>query len=406
MLKSFYTAFLYAIDNIRNNFFHTLLSVIGITIGVSALIIILSMIDGLQAYAEDQISSTTSVKVVEVSSVTMQSVDGVSIPKEDTVLLTDQIHEDLLSAIEVPYSSYRVSEVAKQVSVEDQQIGALVYYADSGYADYYPLAHGTTLFDGSDSNGNGQTAVISTALAERIGGELFEPDNVIGKNLAIDNVTYNIIGIVEGLSPNPEILIPVQSIPAEKLQTHPPYIAIEAGSVEDVSVVKQSLELWRNSSPYTEDDIRIFSQDSRVEQATQGFMLFRIIMGLIVGISVIVGGIGVMNVLLISVTQRTKEIGVRKAVGSRKKDIYVQFLSESMVISLFGTLVGVVIGILIALAVSPIVHQIVEIPFSPAFSMVTIALITLFSLLIGMLFGTFPAYKASQLSPIDALRRE
>src|SRR6056297_109274 len=200
MLKSFYTAVLYAIDNIRTNFFHTLLSVIGITIGVSALIIILSMIDGLQAYAEDQISSTTSVKVVEVSSVTMQSVDGVSIPKEDTVLLTDQIHEDLLSAIEVPYSTYRVSEVAKQVSVEEQQIGALIYYADSGYADYYPLAHGTPLFDGSDSNGNGQTAVISTALAERIRGELFEPDNVIGKNLDIDNVTYNIIGIVEGLS--------------------------------------------------------------------------------------------------------------------------------------------------------------------------------------------------------------
>jgi putative ABC transport system permease protein len=135
-------------------------------------------------------------------------------------------------------------------------------------------------------------------------------------------------------------------------------------------------------------------------------MLFRIIMGLIVGISVIVGGIGVMNVLLISVTQRTNEIGLRKAVGSRKSDIYVQFLSESMVVSLFGTVVGIIIGILASLAVVPIVHQIVEIPFSPAFSLLTITVITIFSLLIGVLFGTYPAYKASQLSPIDALRRE
>lgn len=406
MLKSFYTAVLYAIDNIRTNFFHTLLSVIGITIGVSALIIILSMIDGLQAYAEDQISSTTSVKVVEVSSVTMLSVDGVSVPKENPVVLTDQIHNDLLSGISVPYTSYRVSEVAMQVSVEGQQAGALVYYADEGYAEYYPRVHGSPLFDNSGTNPKGQSAVVSTGLAERMGGESFDPDHILGKALDIDGTSYTITGIVEGLSPNPEILLSIYTIPTEKLKDHPPYIAIEAGSVEDVPVVKNSVERWRDTTLFTEDDIRIFSQDYRVDQATQGFMLFRIIMGLIVGISVIVGGIGVMNVLLISVTQRTKEIGVRKAVGSRKKDIYVQFLSESMVVSLFGTLIGIMVGILIALAVAPIVHQVIDVPFSPAFSFVTISVITLFSLLIGILFGTFPAYKASQLSPIDALRRE
>ena len=129
-------------------------------------------------------------------------------------------------------------------------------------------------------------------------------------------------------------------------------------------------------------------------------------MGLIVGISVIVGGIGVMNVLLISVTQRTNEIGLRKAVGSRKSDIYVQFLSESMVVSLFGTVVGIIIGILVSLAIVPIVHNIIDIEFSPAFSLLTISVITILSLMIGVLFGTFPAYKASQLNPIDALRRE
>jgi putative ABC transport system permease protein len=327
MLKSFFSAVLYAIENIRTNFFHTLLSVVGITIGVSALIIILSMIDGLELYAEDQISSTTSVKVVEVSSVTTLSVDGVSVPKENPVVLTDQIHNDLLSEISVPHTSYRVSEVAMQVSVEGQQAGALVYYADEGYSAYYPHVHGAPLSNDLPVEDEKRTSVISVVLAERIGGESFDLDHIIGKALDIDGTSYTITGIVEGLSPNPEILLPIHSIPAEKLQDHPPYIAIEAGSVEDVPAVRSSVEDWRNSSSYSEDDIRIFSQDYRVDQATQGFMLFRIVMGLIVGISVVVGGVGVMNVLLISVTQRTKEIGVRKAVGSRKRDIYVQFLS-------------------------------------------------------------------------------
>jgi putative ABC transport system permease protein len=406
MLKSFQTAILYALENIRSNFFHTLLSVIGITIGVSALIIILSMIDGLEMYAEDQISNTTSVKVVEVSTVTMKSVDGVPIPKDNPVILTEQIHEDIISGITVPFTAYRVAEMAMQVSIENQDIGALVYYADRGYAGYYSQAHGAPLFNDKNKNKENPGAVISTVLAKRIAGDSYDSHNIIGKNLSVENISYNIVGIVEGLSPNPEILLSIHNQPIENLQNHPPYMAIEAGSVEDVPAVKKSVQEWRESSSFTEEDIQILSQDYRVDQATQGFMLFRIIMGLIVGISVIVGGIGVMNVLLISVTQRTKEIGIRKAVGSRKKDIYVQFLSESMVISLFGTLVGVVIGILVSIAMSPIVHQIIDVPFRPAFSLLTITVITLFSLLIGILFGTFPAYKASQLSPIDALRRE
>jgi len=406
MLKTFYTALLYAIENIRTNFFHTLLSVIGITIGVSALIIILSMIDGLEEYAQDQISTTTSVKVVEVTSVTTKTIDGVSIRKEQPVILTQQIHQELISEIDIPFSTYRVSEVARQISVGDQQIGSLVYYSDPGYSDKYIKESGTHLFETDLNQAGNQVAVVDTILTKRIAGESFRPEDILGNQVTLDDMSFEIIGIVQGFSQNPEVLVPIEFMKGRELLNHPPFIAIEADDVADVPIIKNTVQEWLATSPFTSNDIRIFSQDSRVNQATQGFTLFRIIMGLIVGISVIVGGIGVMNVLLISVTQRTKEIGIRKAVGSRKKDIYVQFLSESMVISLFGTLVGVVVGILASLAVVPIVHQIIEVPFSPAFSFLTIAAITLFSLLIGILFGTFPAYKASQLSPIDALRRE
>jgi putative ABC transport system permease protein len=403
-LRTLYNSLLYAIENIRTNFFHTLLSVIGITIGVSALIIILSMIDGLEKYAEDQISSTTSLKVVEVSSRTMESVDGITIRKETPSILTNEIHQELISNVNVPYSTYRVSEVARQISLGEHQIGALVYYSDPGYADYYRLKYGSHLFD---LNAAGrQVAVADTVLAKRIAGESVQPEAIVGTEISVDDKRFEIIGIVEGFSQNPELLIPIDFLTGQELLNNPPFIAIEANDVANVPMVKNAVQEWLAASPFTADDIRVSSQDSRANQATQGFMLFRIIMGLIVGISVIVGGIGVMNVLLISVTQRTKEIGVRKAVGSRKKDIYVQFLSESMVVSLFGTTVGIVFGILASLAITPIVHQITEVPFSPAFSLVTVMVITIFSLVIGVLFGTFPAYKASQLNPIDALRRE
>lgn len=259
MLKSFYTSLHYAIDNIWSNFFHTLLSVIGITIGVSALIVILSMIDGLEKYAEDQISSTTAIKIVEISSRTAVELDGISIRKDEPVILTEQNHVDLISKLDVPHTSFRVSQMGGQVSVNDEDVGALIYFSDAGYANKYELEHGTQLY-GTETNGNRHIAVVSKLFAERI--------------------------------------------------------------------------------------------------------------------SVVVGGIGVMNVLLISVTQRTKEIGVRKAVGSSKRDIYVQFLSESMVVSLFGTLVGVIFGILMSLAVAHIVHRIIEIPFNPSFSLITISIIT------------------------------
>ncbi|PWN06302.1 ABC transporter permease [Rhodohalobacter mucosus] len=406
MLKSFQSALLYALENIRTNFFHTLLSVLGIIIGVSALIVILSMIDGLEKYAREQISNTTSVKVVEVSSATSETIDGVSIKKADPAILTRSIHRELISNITVPVSSFRVSEVAREIIIGKQTTGSLVYYSDSGNTDKFIVNYGTHFFGKDSTDFERRVAVVDTTLAARIGGPSYQPEEIVGSGLTLDGVNFEVIGIVDGYSPSPELVVPIDHLKGELLLDNPPFIALEATDVADVPVIKESITEWLASSPYTDNDFRIFSQDFRVSQTMQGFQLFRIIMGLIVGISVVVGGVGVMNVLLISVTQRTKEIGVRKAVGSRKRDIYIQFLSESMVISLFGTVVGILFGILVSLAVVPIVHRIVEVSFSPAFSLLTIGLITVISMFIGILFGTFPAWKASQLNPIDALRRE
>ena len=129
-------------------------------------------------------------------------------------------------------------------------------------------------------------------------------------------------------------------------------------------------------------------------------------MGLIVGISVVVGGIGVMNVLLISVTARTREIGIRKAVGANRRHVVLQFLAESIAISGFGSLVGFVVGILGTMAFVPIIKSLTKVPFQAAYTWNTFVLISVIALLIGIVFGTYPALRASRLDPVEAMRHE
>jgi putative ABC transport system permease protein len=150
----------------------------------------------------------------------------------------------------------------------------------------------------------------------------------------------------------------------------------------------------------------ISTNEKRVEQAAKGFRLFRLIMGMIVGISVLVGGIGVMNVLLISVTERTSEIGIRKAVGANKRDIILQFLSESITVSMFGSVIGLILGVLGTMAFVPIIKSITGVPFQVAYTWNTFIVVGILAVVVGIVFGTYPAMRAARLDPVDAIRHE
>lgn len=406
MFSSIKIAVIYALGNIRANFFHTVLSVLGIIIGVSALITMLSMIDGLEKFADDQIRTTTSIKFVQVSTVKTLNVDGVMIRKENPVLLNEVMYEQMVERLDVPANHFRIAQRGLPVHFDSLTFGSTIIYTTGGYIDIYDLVHGEVFGEAEYSTPTDKpSALINVVLAQRFLPE-GEISILVGKQLRIQSNSYRIIGIVKDPSNRPEVLLPVSYMTPEELSDYSPGIMFEAERVEDVPKVRAALDQWREDAGLTPDEVSIVNQETRVEQATRAFLLFRLVMGLIVGISVVVGGVGVMNVLLISVTQRTREIGIRKAVGSRNKDVFIQFLSESLIVSLFGTIVGITAGILFSMAMAPIVQNVTQVEFSPIFSIPTILIILIVTMVIGVVFGTFPAYKASRLDPIESLRYE
>ena len=143
-----------------------------------------------------------------------------------------------------------------------------------------------------------------------------------------------------------------------------------------------------------------------MKQLAQGMLVFRIVMGMIVGISVLVGGIGIMNVLLMSIKERTREIGVRKAVGGSQKFIRWQFLLEALLISCAGCFLGVLLGITFMSIAVPLLQHYTEMPFGWVFSLQTSMVIVAVALTIGVVFGFYPAAKAAQLDPIEAIRHD
>jgi putative ABC transport system permease protein len=203
----------------------------------------------------------------------------------------------------------------------------------------------------------------------------------------------------------PHLIVPITLLSLQQLHDNPPAMYIDVASTLDVKTVKAEIEVWLKKK-FPQDEFNVFTNELRLKQAEQGFLLFRVIMGMIVGISVLVGGIGVMNVLLISVTQRTVEIGVRKAVGANRKDIVFLFLAESITVSAFGSFVGLVIGLLGTMAATPIIRAITNVPFQAAYTANTLLIIAVIAIFVGILFGTYPALRASRLDPVEAIRRE
>ncbi len=408
MLKKLRFSFAQALDSIRSNFFHTFLSILGIVIGVAALVAILSLIDGMEKYATEEISRTTDLKNIMIRTETYKKVNNVRIKKDHFAYLNYDALNEMQATLNNKATAFLLTREASELGMEGktEALGAMV----SGIAPTLPESEELSTgreFLPEDFSQKANVAIIDYGLAKQINGEK-NHEQLLNKTIHYNNKNFTIIGVLkEGRSPTPTLFIPIIHIPDSVLQQSPPLCLVDAKSVEDVPALKTQLESWfAERYPTGKDDFEVITNEFRVDQVAKGFLLFRIVMGMIVGISVLVGGIGVMNVLLISVTERTPEIGLRKAMGANRRDIMQLFLSESITISLFGSLLGLVFGILGTMLMVAIIKAIVETPFQAAYTWNTLMIIIVIAILIGVIFGTYPAMKAARLDPVEAIRRE
>ena len=190
--------------------------------------------------------------------------------------------------------------------------------------------------------------------------------------------------------------------------SQPLVMLVRSRTLEEVPATRADVEDWiAERDGQRANRVVVQTSDQRLAQTTQGVFIFKLFMGAITGISLLVGGIGIMNVLLASVTERTREIGVRKATGARRVDIVMQFLVESVVISGVGSLVGVAAGLSTSFAVVALIRSRAQAIFLDAtFSWSTVVVAALAAIAVGLAFGTYPARRAGRLSPIDAIRHE
>ncbi len=270
----------------------------------------------------------------------------------------------------------------------------------------YDIWQGSFLTDASVSS-KLRVAVLGATTATDLG--IGESD--IGTDVSIAGIPFRVIGILQAKGgsgfqdPDDQVIVPVSVVQkyfvgGDTVRT----IGVSVGSAEQMATTKADLtDLLRTRhdlAATTQDDFNIFDQTQLLQTAASIAGTLALLLGGIASISLVVGGIGIMNIMLVSVRERTREIGIRKAIGARGRDILAQFLVEALTLSLLGGLIGIVIGLGVSAGISRIAGW--SFTFNPA----TVSIAVLFSLAVGVVFGVWPARQAARLDPISALRYE
>jgi putative ABC transport system permease protein len=263
--------------------------------------------------------------------------------------------------------------------------------------------------------GNASVAVIGPNIADKLFGR---HEGIVGETIRLDGQPFRVVGVLASKgggsfgNQDSNIVVPFTTAQARLIHRSGlgeiDELLVQATSAEAVSAASEEVSeilRQRHRTPVGLDDFTVFSQKDFLTIATTVTGVFTIFLGGIAGISLLVGGIGIMNIMLVSVTERTREIGLRKALGARRRDILIQFLTESSLLSLLGGIIGIGLGWLISFIIGRIATASGN-PFNPVVGFNSVLLATLFSAAVGLFFGIYPANRAAGLEPVEALRYE
>jgi len=383
----------------------TALSTLGVVVGVGALVSILAMGDGVERVARAQIEQTTDLQTVVVTPRTTERIDGVSVPIRDRVHLGETERAEVRRTPGVTAATLiRVGAVAVRLAPDEAPRGATL----TGAVSDSPGVENLELTAGAWPRSPGATGALPNAA---VSAELAEALVLtVGDTLLVGDEWWLLAGIFDPQAgaASLQVFIPFEltSLVWPEVTRRPvERLYLEVGEVEAVPTVVDSTRAWA-ARRFPGGAIDVLANRARVEQVRQAMLVFKLLMGAIAGISLIVGGIGIMNVLLASVTERTREIGVRKAVGARQRDILLQFLTEAVAVTGAGSAFGLLLGIGTAHLVAVFMRRQTEAEIFPLLTAPTILVAVTAAVTVGLAFGLYPALRAARLSPIEAIRHE
>jgi putative ABC transport system permease protein len=396
-----------SIAELGMNKLRAFLTVLGITIGIAAVVLLLSLGQSVQTYIAAQFEGL-GTNILRVSATPSQGrTDSLTVSLANTLADPDRL-PGVDSVMPETSSSYSVVYQNNQFTVS--AVGVTTEYLSM---ESRTLETGR-FFTQDEYDQSAQVAVIGQTTADNLFGEDADP---LGQTIRVDNVLFQVVGVLkESGTTNADdtVVIPLTAMQARLNNTRTTTgenvvstILVKVSNVDEITTVEDRLkqvlreERGIDTAAGDSDNFNVFTASTIVESLTSTVQILTLFLGVVAGISLLVGGINVMNIMLVTITERTREIGLRKATGAQNSDIVLLFLTQAIVL----TLIGGVVGVGIAAAGSAVISSLVD-GLTVIVQVANIVLAVSISTAIGLFFGVYPATRAAKLNPIDALRYE